>query len=135
MRKKPGNLNKYVLEQINSMKEEITPFYFNHKSFEQPYQWFDDIRSELKNILVGYDTKEMKAIMTGRTTFDMSCQNLMSKCGSVTSFVSMDKIWPQKYDDIKKAIGYNTTLCLKLATCHQSQMRVSMKMCKIDKNP
>lgn len=135
MRQKPGNLNKNVLDRFDSLKQEITPFYFNHQSFDSqwgPYLWFNDIVTEFKNILVGYDTKEMKGIMTGRSSYYTSCD--ISACASVTSLVSMENLVPQKYYDIKNAIEYNISLCLKLAKCHETQMRVSMKIYKIDEN-
>ena len=133
----PGNLKKYMLEQIDSIKQEITPFYFNHESFDSPHgpeMWFDDITLEYKNILVGYDTKEMKAIMTGRSSFEIETESWCDLChASVTSFIAMDKVVPQKYYNIENAIGQNTTLCLKLAKCHHAQMKVSMIISKIDR--
>ena len=105
MRQNPGNLKKYMLDQIDSIKQEITPFYFNHESFDSPNgpeMWFDDITWEYKNILVGYDTKEMKAIMTGRSSYEIEIDWLHP---SVTSYVSVEKLVPQKYHNIENAIG------------------------------
>ena len=135
----PGNLNKIVTKELDEIKNKMTPFYFDHKPLDSPYEprsWYDVVLQTYKNILVGNDMQDTRAMLTGVATNVLDASWMGT---AVDSMIDIREINPQRYIDYENAMGYlNTTSCLILATCHQMQIRVSrhkkifMEMARID---
>ena len=128
LHQKPGNLKSYMLDKVAAMKQEIAPFYFN---YESGYEWFQNVIAAYKNMLVGKDMQDTKAVMTGlkHRVYDEGDVGMWH--GSATSVIDIypirkgGKLKPQKYYDMEIAAGYlNNTFCLKLAICHQTYLKV-----------
>ena len=89
MQKNPENLNALIATEIDGLKRDIAPYYFDHESSDSqygPYYWFENITLAYKNILAGNDMQETRSMLTG----------LSSSMEDVTDFGEVQKSQPQE---------------------------------------
>ena len=125
IRKYPTNLNAFVATEIDKVKRNIAPFYFDHESSSLqngPGLWFHDVLQAYYNILAGNDMRETRSTLTGLSSYTEDADYGLVE----TSVISLTNV--PKYMVFKNAMqNLNSTSCLNLAICHQDRMKVPMK--------
>ena len=128
IRKNPEKLNTFVATEIEKVKRNIAPFYFDHKSSDLqngPDLWLNDVKLAYKNILAGNDMKETRSTLTGLSSYTEDADYGLVE----TSVISLTNV--PRYMVFRNAMqNLNYTSCLNLALCHQIRMKVSMKYCE-----